>query len=113
MTYGAVTNDKAFTDWTADDLIALSYYDGAGPNNSGSDVYHAYDGYDSSRDLVAFYAHDGGAASAGGDGNFYFRVDLNDLAGLRRAGISSTSTWRSTSASRAVASGCCRTTSTP
>ena len=87
VTYGSVTNDKAFTDWTANDLIALSYYDGAGPNNSGSDVYHAYDGYDTSRDLVAFYAHDGGAASAGGDGNFYFRVDMNDLQAYAEQGF--------------------------
>ena len=86
VTVGGVTNDKAFTDWTADDLIALSYYDGAGPNNGGSDVYHANDGYDSSRDLVAFYAHDGGAVSAGGDGNFYFRVDLNDLLAYAEQG---------------------------
>ena len=86
VTVGAVTNDKAFTDWTADDLIALSYYDGAGPNNGGSDVYHAYDGYDSSRNLIAFYAHDGGAVSAGGDGNFYFRVDLLDLLAYAEQG---------------------------
>lgn len=87
VTCGAVTNDKAFTDWTANDLIALSYYDGAGPNNSGSDVYHANDGYDSSRDLVAFYAHDGGAVAAGGDGNFYFRVDLHDLKAYAEQGF--------------------------
>ena len=86
VTVGAVTNDKAFTDWSANDLIALSYYDGAGPNYNGSDVYHAYDGYDSSRDLVAFYAHDGGATSAGGDGNFYFRVDMNDLTAYAEQG---------------------------
>ena len=86
VTVGSVVNDKAFTDWTANDLIALSYYDGAGPNNGGSDVYHANDGYDSSRDLVAFYAHDGGAVSAGGDGNFYFRVDLNDLKAYAEQG---------------------------
>ena len=86
VTVGAVVNDKAFTDWTANDLIALSYYDGAGPNNGGSDVYHANDGYDSSRDLVAFYAHDGGAVSAGGDGNFYFRVDMNDLKAYAEQG---------------------------
>ena len=86
VTYGAVTNDKAFTDWTAADLIALGYYDGAGPNYNGSDVYHAYDGYDTSRNLIAFYAHDGGAASAGGDGNFYFRVDLEDLQAYAEQG---------------------------
>jgi hypothetical protein len=78
-TVGTVVNNHEFTDWTANDLIALDYYDGDGPNNSSGDVYHTYDGFDSSRDLVAFYAHDGGAVSQGGDGNFYFRVDLNDL----------------------------------
>ena len=86
VTVGAVTNDKALTDWTANDLIALSYYDGAGPNYNGSDVYHANDGYDASRDLVAFYAHDGGAVAAGGDGNIYFRVDLNDLTAYAEQG---------------------------
>ena len=78
-TVGAVVNNHEFTDWTADDLIALDYYDGDGPNNNSTDVYHWYDGFDSSRDMVAFYAHDGGATAQGGDGNFYFRVDLNDL----------------------------------
>ncbi len=34
----------------------------------------AGDGFDSSRDMVAFYARDGGA-----DGNYYFRVDFQDL----------------------------------
>ena len=86
VTVGGVTNDKALTDWTANDLIALGYYDGGGPNYQGSDVYHAYDGYDSSRNLVAFYAHDGGATTAGGDGNFYFRVDLNDLQAYAEQG---------------------------
>lgn len=79
VTVGAVTNLKEFTDWTANDLIALDEYDGDGTNNQGSDVYHANDGYDSSRDLTAFYAHDGGDTTAGGDGNFYFRVDMEDL----------------------------------
>ena len=41
---------------------------------------------DSSRDLIAFYAHDGGAVSAGGDGNFYFRVDLLDLLAYAEQG---------------------------
>ena len=49
---------------TADDLIALDPYDGDGSNFSQGDVYHAYDGFDSSRDMVAFYAHDGGAIEA-------------------------------------------------
>ena len=83
---GGVTNKHEFTDWTADDLIALDPYDGDGTNYNQGDVYHAYDGFDSSRDMVAFYAHDGGAVSQGGDGNFYFRVDLQDLAALAEQG---------------------------
>ncbi len=85
-TVGAVTNRKEFTDWTVNDLLALSPYDGDGPNQQGSDVFHAYDGFDSSRDLVAFYAHDGGDAAQGGDGNFYFRVDLHDLKAYAEEG---------------------------
>ncbi|MEQ1859484.1 MAG: alpha-amylase family glycosyl hydrolase [Chthoniobacteraceae bacterium] len=76
---GGVSNAKEFTDWTSDDLIAFDEYDGDGPNNQGSDIYHRNDGFDSSRDIVAFYAHDGGAIASGGDGNFYFRIDLRDL----------------------------------
>ena len=76
---GGVSNAKEFTDWTQDDLIVLDQYDGDGPNNQGADVYHAKDGFDSSRDIVAFYARDGGDTTQGGDGNFYFRVDLRDL----------------------------------
>ncbi len=79
VTYGAVTNDKAFSGWSGKDLIALDYYDGGGVNYQGEDVYDAYDGYDTSRDLIAFYAHDGGATAQGGDGNFYFRTDFEDL----------------------------------
>jgi hypothetical protein len=78
-TVGGVNNTKEFTDWKAEHLIVLDEQDGDGTNNGGSDVYHANDGFDSSRDLVAFYAHDGGDTAAGGDGNFYFRVDLADL----------------------------------
>jgi hypothetical protein len=85
-TVGAVANKHEFTDWTADDLIALDPYDGDGYNYNQSDVYHAYDGFDTSRDLVAFYAHDGGDPNSinpntgeAGDGNFYFRVDIEDL----------------------------------
>ena len=76
---GAVSNAKEFTDWTIDDLIVLDEYDGDGPNNQQTDVYHGFDGFDSSRDIVAFYAHDGGDTGNGGDGRFYFRVDLRDL----------------------------------
>jgi len=75
-----VTNYQEFTDWTAADLIALDDY-----NNGGSqavDIYRAWDGFDSSRDIVAFYAHDGGAA----DGKFYFRIDLQDLQGYAEDG---------------------------
>jgi hypothetical protein len=85
-TVGAVTNNHEFTDWTANDLIALDYYDGDGPNFNQSDVYHAYDGFDSSRDMVAFYARDGGAVAQGGDGNFYFRVDMQDLIAYAEQG---------------------------
>ncbi len=76
---GSVINAKEFTDWTADDLMVLDEYDGDGPNNQGSDTFPGGDGWDSSRDLVAFYFRDGGAQSSGGDGKLYFRVDLADL----------------------------------
>lgn len=85
-TVGTVTNTHSFTDWTADDLIALDYHDGDGPNYNGADIYHAYDGWDASRDLVAFYAHDGGDPNLSGDGKFYFRVDINDLKALAEQG---------------------------
>jgi hypothetical protein len=84
---GAVSNAKEFTDWTIDDLIVLDEYDGDGPNNQQTDIYHGYDGFDSSRDIVAFYAHDGGDTGAGGDGNFYFRVDLRDLRAYAEDGF--------------------------
>lgn len=86
VTVGGVTDNHEFTDWTANDLIALDYYDGDGPNFNQSDVYHAYDGFDSSRDMVAFYARDGGAVNQGGDGNFYFRVDMQDLVAYAEQG---------------------------
>ena len=86
ITVGGVTNTHLFTDWTAADLIALDYYDGDGVNFNQSDVYHAYDGYDTSRDMVAFYARDGGAVAQGGDGNFYFRVDMQDLKAYAEQG---------------------------
>ncbi len=83
---GALTNAHEFTDWSANDLVALDPYDGDGQNNQGGDIYHANDGYDSSRDVVAFYAHDGGAITNGGDGKFYFRVDLEDLKPYAESG---------------------------
>jgi hypothetical protein len=85
-TVGVVQNKHEFTDWTANDLIALDAYDGDGGNFNQGDVYHAYDGFDSSRDLVAFYAHDGGSTAQGGDGNFYFRVDMQDLKAFAEQG---------------------------
>ncbi len=92
-TVGAVTNNHEFTDWSAADLIALDPYDGDGTNFNQSDIYHANDGWDTSRDMVAFYAHDGGdpnkinpATGQNGDGNFYFRVDMEDLQALAEQG---------------------------
>ncbi len=85
-TVGTVVNQHEFTDWTENDLIALDPYDGDGGNFSQGDIYHAYDGFDSSRDMVAFYAHDGGAVAQGGDGNFYFRVDMQDLIAYAEQG---------------------------
>ncbi len=69
---------EEFMDWTWDDLRALDYYHGDGPNSKQGDVYRGWDGFDESRDLVAFYTRDGGASPAGDD-RFYFRVDLYDL----------------------------------
>ena len=74
------TNYVEFTDWKLSDLIALDDY-----NNGGSqkvDIYRRWDGFDSSRDLVAFYMRDGGAA----DGKVYFRVDFQDLSPLAEFG---------------------------
>jgi glycosidase len=73
-TVGDAGNLNEFTDWTIDDLLVLDEYDGNGTNNQGTDIYKAYDGFDSSRDIVAFYFRDGG-----GDGKLYFRLDLHDL----------------------------------
>jgi len=79
VTYGAVTNNKAFAGWTGKDLIALDYYDGGGVNYQGGTCIMRTTGSTRSRDLIAFYAHDGGAPAQGGDGNFYFRTDFEDL----------------------------------
>ncbi len=82
---GGVTNYQEFTEWTADDLLALDEYEGDGFNDEGGDVNPSWvdmgnnnwqlDGFDTSRDIVAFYARDGGNS----DGKFYFRLDFNDL----------------------------------
>ncbi|MBP5786897.1 MAG: hypothetical protein J6Y19_03665 [Kiritimatiellae bacterium] len=65
-----------FTWWTLDDLLALDNYNQGG---NSSDIYRFGDGFDSSRDLVAFYFRDGGDKEKEGDGKLYFRVDLDDL----------------------------------
>jgi len=80
---GLVVNDQEFSDWKDEDLIALDNYDDLESSSSGGDVYYrpwASDGLESSRDMLAFYAQDGGSITSGGDGNFYFRVDMLDLA---------------------------------
>lgn len=74
ITRGQAVNDNAFTDWTLDDLVTFDEFEVEGTNDQGGDVYLASDGFDSSRDIVAFYARDGGA-----DGNYYFRFDMYDL----------------------------------
>ena len=79
---GSVTNKRIFTDWNLSDLIALDYYDDLNEETNGGDVYYRpweSDGLESSRDLIAFYAQDGGSLTNNGDGNFYFRVDVLDL----------------------------------
>ncbi len=78
-TLGNLVVSQEFLDWTWADCLALDPYEGDGPNNQQGDVFMAYDGWDSSRDLVAFYARDGGDPGSGGDGRFYFRVDMHDL----------------------------------
>ena len=70
---------EEFMNWTWDDLRALDYYHGGGINSKQGDVYRGWDGFDESRDLVAFYTRDGGASASGGDDRFYFRVDMYDL----------------------------------
>ncbi len=80
-----VTNYQEFMDWTWDDLLVLDEYEGGGPNNQLGDVYKGWDGWDESRDIVAFYAHDGGDISSG-DGRFYFRLDFYDLRPLAEEG---------------------------
>lgn len=74
VTVGQAVNGNEFAGWLCQDLIAFDEYEGEGGNNQGGDIFPAGDGYDSSRDIVAFYARDGGA-----DGNYYFRVDFRDL----------------------------------
>ena len=70
---------EEFQDWTLDDLLVLDEYEENGGNHSGGDLFLGYDGFDSSRDIVAFYCRDGGDPAGGGDGWMYFRIDLHDL----------------------------------
>ena len=78
---GNARNLNEFTDWTISDLLALDEYEGDGTNNQGTDTYLANDGFDSSRDIVAFYFRDGGA-----DGKLYFRFDFQDLRAFAEEG---------------------------
>jgi len=77
---------EEFMEWTWDDLRALDFYEGDGPNNKQGDTYPAYDGFDESRDLMAFYSRDGGAIANGGDDKFYFRIDMYDLKAFAEEG---------------------------
>jgi hypothetical protein len=82
VTVGTVLNRNDFTDWTYEHLIALDPYAALESTDCSGDVYYrswASDGLERSRDLVAFYAHDGGASGDGGDDTLYFRVDMHDL----------------------------------
>ena len=78
---GNALNLNEFTDWTINDLLILDEYEGDGINNQGTDTYLANDGFDSSRDIVAFYFRDGGA-----DGKLYFRFDFQDLRAFAEEG---------------------------
>ena len=80
-TVGNAANLNEFTDWKLDDLLVLDEYEGNGTNNQGTDTYLAYDGFDSSRDIVAFYFRDGGS-----DGNLYFRFDFHNLQAFAEEG---------------------------
>src|SRR5579862_3280746 len=61
---------QEFQDWSSNDVRCVS---------SNNDEFVLNDGYDTSRDLIAFYSHDGGATGSGGDGKYYFRADFFDL----------------------------------
>lgn len=62
-----VTWYEEFQDWTRADVKALD------PVGSADATYLYYDGYDNSRDMMAFYEREE-------NGNVYFRVDFYDLA---------------------------------
>jgi hypothetical protein len=81
-----VTRFEEFMDWTWEDLRALDPYEGGGNNHQGGDIFPAFDGWDSSRDLTAFYVRDGGPSASGGDDRIYFRVDFHDLQAFAEQG---------------------------
>ena len=72
-----------FTDWKYTDLLALDEYNEGG--SQGADVYRT-NGYDNSRDIVAFSFRDGGDIAANGDGKVYFRIDFLDLVAYAEQG---------------------------
>ncbi len=76
-------NIGTFTDWKHTDLLALDEYNEGG--SQGADVYRT-NGYDNSRDIVAFSFRDGGAVAANGDGKVYFRIDFLDLIAYAEQG---------------------------
>jgi hypothetical protein len=76
-------NVGTFKDWKHTDLLALDEYNEGG--SQGADVYRT-NGFDSSRDIVAFSFRDGGAVAAGGDDKVYFRIDFHDLAAFAEQG---------------------------
>ncbi len=76
-------NIGTFTDWNHNDLLALDEYNEGG--SQGADVYRT-NGYDTSRDIVAFSFRDGGSVAANGDGKVYFRIDFLDLAAYAEQG---------------------------
>ncbi|HQQ03660.1 MAG TPA: alpha-amylase family glycosyl hydrolase [Kiritimatiellia bacterium] len=83
---GSGAHYQEFTDWTVEDCLVLDEYEGGGNNNQGGDVFKGWDGFDESRDIIAFYARDGGPLASGGDDKFYFRVDFYDLKPLAEEG---------------------------
>ncbi|MEP4050228.1 MAG: hypothetical protein ABJN80_15415, partial [Luteolibacter sp.] len=76
-------NIGTFTDWKHTDLLALDEYNEGG--SQGADVYRT-NGYDNSRDIVAFSFRDGGSVAADGDGKVYFRIDFLDLVAYAEQG---------------------------
>ena len=65
--HGGNSYNEEFQDWSYTDVRAL---DGCGSADSRNPLS---DGYDSSRDIIAFYSRQEG-------GSYYFRVDVYDLA---------------------------------